>query len=83
MPCIPVRFQSQDPQRMWILLGGTYGASTEEDKAELQKTLEIWPGLHYTGFVEFVLLKPGETPPTAEQLGAADAAATGAAGKTP
>jgi hypothetical protein len=75
-PTIPVKYQSSDPSRMWIIITGSGDEKKDPDPLGVQKAHDAWPGIAYGAcFIEFALLKPGETPPTAEQLTAADAAA--------
>jgi hypothetical protein len=75
MPAIPVKYQSGDPSRMWIIITGIVDDKKDPDPLGVQKAREAWPGIAYGAcFIEFALLKPGETPPTADQLAAADAA---------
>ena len=52
---------------------GTLNDDKRADPVALQQARDAWPGINYAAcFIEFALLKPGETPPTAEQLTAAD-----------
>jgi hypothetical protein len=72
MPAIPVKYHSNDPSRIWIIITGTFA----KDPVVQQRAQDLWPGINYAAcFIEFALLKPGEAPPTAEQLAAADKAA--------
>jgi hypothetical protein len=76
MPAIPVKYHSNDPSRMWIILTGTLNDDKRADSVAPQAARDAWPAIAYGAcFIEFVLLKPGETPPTSGQLAAADAAA--------
>jgi hypothetical protein len=73
MPAIPVKYHSSDPSRMWIIITGTFNKLA--DPVALQQARDTWPAISYGAcFIEFALLKPGEAPPTAEQLAATDAA---------
>jgi hypothetical protein len=73
MPTIPVKYQSGDPSRMWIIITGIVDGKKDPDPLGVQKAREAWPGIAYGAcFIEFALLKPGAAPPTAEQLAAAD-----------